>query len=157
MLNLLLAAQIGLAPVTPAPNAIAVVNVERVLAESSMGKTLMARVNALRSEREREAAERQAALDTAVRRGEVAPAVQRLRLDLQRFTEDAQTEIADATRSVEAEFETRLAPVLKKILEDDHLGLILEVPNPVVVWAHPSTDVTVKAIQLLDHPAPPKP
>jgi len=73
-----------------------------------------------------------------------------------RHSPTANTEITDLTRSVEDDFAKRLRPVLQQILEDDRLGVIIEVPNPVVVWAHPSVDVTSKVIQRLDSPPDPK-
>jgi hypothetical protein len=44
----------------------------------------------------------------------------------------------------------KVQPLLKQILEEDHLRLIFEVPNPVIVWVHPSADLTSKVIQRLD-------
>ena len=79
-----------------------------------------------------------------------------MRLDLQRMAEDAETEITDLARLVQDDFAKRLRPVLHQILEEERLGLILEVPNPVVVWAHPSVDVTSKVIQRLDTRSEPK-
>ncbi len=148
MIHAFLAAQAAVPP----PNAVAVVNVRRLLAESSTGRSLMAKVAALREEKEKAFDERRDALDAALRRGAPAPAIQRLRVDLERFREDAESEVADITKSVEADFQRRLRPVLQQILDEDHLGVIFDVPNPVVVWAHPATDVTARAIALLDHP-----
>ena len=143
-------------PIAPPSDAIAIVNMQRVIAESAIGKGATAKVNALRAEREKTLADRQAAIDTSVKQGAAAIDIQRMRLDLQRMTEDANTEITDLTRSVEDDFAKRLRPVLQQILEDDRLGVIIEVPNPVVVWAHPSVDVTSKVIQRLDSPPDPK-
>jgi len=155
MLALLLALQIG-SLVGQSAQPIAVVNIRQALAESTVGKSAIARVNALRSEKEKTLAERQAALDDAIKRNLPAASLQRMRIDLQRLTEDAEAEISDLTRTIQDDFEKRLAPVLKRILEEDHLGIIIEVPNPIVVWAHPSIDVTAKAITLLDKPGAPE-
>ena len=40
-----------------------------------------------------------------------------------------------------------------QILEEDHLLLIFEVPNPLFTWVHPSADITAKVIQRLNAPA----
>ena len=154
MLWILLAAQIGLAS-APA-NGIAVVNLQRALTESSTGRALIAKVSALRDEKAQALAERQRALDAEITRGTAASTIERLRVELQRASEDADAEVADLVRSVQDDFGKRLRPILQQILEEDHLGLIFEVPNPVVVWAHPTLDVTAKAITLLDQPPPEK-
>jgi Skp family chaperone for outer membrane proteins len=143
-------------PIAPPSDAIAVVNMRRVLADSAVARAATAKVNALRAEREKALADRQAAIDTSLKQGAPALDIQRMRLDLQRMAEDAETDITDLARSVQEDFAKRLRPVLQQILEEDRLGLIFEVPNPVVVWAHPSVDVTSKVIQRLDAPPEPK-
>jgi len=143
-------------PIAPPSDTIAVVNIRRVIAESAIGKAASAKVNALRAEREKTLAERQAAIDTSVKQGAPEIDLQRMRLDLQRMAEDAETEITDLARLVQDDFAKRLRPVLQQILEEERLGLIFEVPNPVVVWAHPSVDVTSKVIQRLDTRSEPK-
>jgi hypothetical protein len=73
-----------------------------------------------------------------------------MQVDLQWLTEDTETEISELPWTGHEDLEKRLAPELKQILDENHLGLILDVPNPVVVSAHPSFDVTAKANKLLD-------
>ena len=51
---------------------------------------------------------------------------------------------------LQSEFLKKVQPLLKQILEEDHLGLILEAPNPLIVWVHLSADITSKVIQRLD-------
>jgi len=154
MLTLLFfALQVSFVPTSADP--IAVVNVQRVLAESAVGKAATAKINALRADRQASLAQRQTALDATIKRGAPAADIQRLRVDLQRMLEDAEAEVDDMAKSVQRDFEKRLRPILQHILEEDRLGLIVEIPNPLVVWSHPSVDVTSKVITRLDAPDEP--
>ena len=155
MLPLLLALQVASTP--SASDALAIVNIQQVLAESTVGKAFAAKVSAYRTDKGKAIAERQAAVEAAVQQGLPEANIRRMRLDLQRVAEDVDADVTAFARSVQDDFANRLRPVLQKILEEDHLGIILEVPNPIVVWAHPSLDVTSKAIKLLDaSPVPDK-
>ena len=50
-------------------------------------------------------------------------------MELQRATQDAETDFAALTREVQADFERRLKPILKEIVEKDHIGIIFEYPQ----------------------------
>jgi Skp family chaperone for outer membrane proteins len=152
MLHLLLALQIVTPPAVT--DAIAVVNIQRLLTESNVGKAAAAKVHALRAEREKLLAERQATIDASIKEGTPAIQIQRMRIDFARLAEDADKDVADLAKSVQADFEKRLRPILQKIVDEDHLGIVLEVPNPLVVWLHPSVDLTSKVLARLDAPEP---
>jgi outer membrane protein len=151
LVPLLLAAQVSTAP-QPAAS-IAVVNVQRLIAESKDGKAATAKLDALRNEKKKALTDKQTAIQ-AVKNA--APAdIERAQIELQRMTEDADREVSALGQSLQSEFTAKVQPLLKQILEEDHLLLIIEVPNPLFAWVHPSADITAKVIQRLDAPTKP--
>lgn len=148
MLQLMLALQVVASPTMS--DAIAVVNVQRLLTESIAGKAAAAKVDALRTEKEWALAEKQATIDAAVKQGAPAVQLERMRVDFARLTEDADRDLADLAQSVQEDFARRLRPILQRIIEEDHVGIVIEVPNPLVVWLNPSVDLTSKVIERLD-------
>ena len=142
----LLAAQVSTAP--QPSSTIAVVNVQRLLAESADGKTATTKLDALRNEKKKILADKQAAIQGMTKATQAD--TQRAQTELQRMAEDADAEVSALGQSLQAEFMKKVQPLLKQILEEDHLRLIFEVPNPLIVWVHPSADITSKVIQRLD-------
>jgi hypothetical protein len=53
-------------------------------------------------------------------------------------------------RQIQAEFEKKLRPVLSKIAEEDHIGILFEYPKQVIIWFAPAVDITAKVIARLD-------
>ncbi len=77
--------------------------------------------------------------------------IERARLDLQRLGQDADAEMAALNEALQQEFDAKLKPILKAILEEDHIGLIFETPHPsLIVWSDASINITAKVIQRLD-------
>jgi outer membrane protein len=148
MVPLLLAIQVATTPQPASP--IAVVNVQRLLAESADGKAATARLDALRNEKKKALADKQAAIQAM--KNAVPADTERARIELQRMVEDADREVSALGQTLQSEFLQKVQPLLKQILEEDHLLLIFELPNPLFAWVHPSADVTAKVIQRLNTP-----
>jgi Skp family chaperone for outer membrane proteins len=146
LLPLLLAAQVSTAP-QPAAS-IAVVNVQRLIAESADGKAATAKLDALRNEKKKALTDKPTAIQAM--KNAAPNDVERAQVELQRMTEDADRDVSALGQSLQSEFTAKVQPLLKQILEEDHLLLILEVPNPLFAWVHPSADITSKVIQRLD-------
>jgi Skp family chaperone for outer membrane proteins len=150
LVPLLLAAQVSTAPQSAAP--MAVVNVQRLLAESADGKAATAKLDVLRNEKRKVLADKQAAIQGMKN---ATPAdTAHAQVELQRMVEDADAEVSALGQSLQAELMKKVQPALTQIIEEDHLGLIFEVPSPLIFFVHPSADITSKVIQRLD--APPK-
>ena len=146
LIPLLVAAQVSAAP-QPA-SGIAVVNVQRLIAESTDGKAATAKLEALRNEKKKSLADKQEKIQAMK---SAAPAdVERAQIELQRLGEDADRDVSTLGESLQVEFLKKVQPLLKQILEEDHLLLIFEVPNPLFAWVSPSMDITTKVIQRLD-------
>jgi Skp family chaperone for outer membrane proteins len=129
---------------------IGVVNAVRLMAESIDGKAATARIEALRKEREKAIADKQAAIQTLTEKRAAVADIEKARRELQRTAEDAQADVEALDQSERDEFFKKVQPVLKQIGEEDHFGIILQYPNPLLSWVKPSVDVTSKVIERLD-------
>ncbi len=105
---------------------IAVIDIDRVAAESSAGKVLFERLKeendrlaAERAKREQEIRDEQAKLASDVLSSEakdnLTRKIERLRTDAQRWLEDAQTEFQQKQVDGEADFQKKLSPVVESV------------------------------------------
>ena len=51
---------------------------------------------------------------------------------------------------MQLEFDKKLRPVLNTIVEEEHIGILFEYPQQLIVWAAPAVDITAKVIERLD-------
>jgi Skp family chaperone for outer membrane proteins len=127
-----------------------IVNVPRLVAESIDGKAGTAKLQAFQDEKRKALADKQAAIQRLNQANAAAAEIQRAQVELERATQDAEMDFAALTRQVQADFERRLTPILKEILETDHIGIIFEYPQKLIVWVEPSADITDEVIERLD-------
>jgi Skp family chaperone for outer membrane proteins len=149
VLSLLLAIQVSVPapPVVP----IAIVNNPRLVSESTLGKAASARMDALRKEKEKAIADKRVAIQGMTQKNAPPADIERAQVDLQRMAQDADSDVKALNDQLQREFARKVGPILKQILEEDHIGVILEFPNPqLILWVDPSVDITTKVIQRLD-------
>ncbi len=128
----------------------AVVNIPRLVTESLVGKAAAAELKAFQAENQRALSDKQAELQKLAAAKAGASQLDKARLELQRMTQDAEAEMADLDRKLQEEFANRLRPVVAKIAEEDHIGIIFEYPQEMIVWVAPALDITTKVIARLD-------
>jgi Skp family chaperone for outer membrane proteins len=149
-LTLALALQSPGSPGQDGPYPSRVVNVPRLIAESIAGKAGTAKLKAFEDEKRKALADKQAAVQR-LSQAKAAPAeIQRAQVELERATQDAETDFAALTRQMQLDFETRLTPILRQILDTDHIGIIFDYPQKLIVWASPAADITDEVIARLD-------
>jgi outer membrane protein len=167
------AAQPAAQPRPPAPfpegSKIAFINVQRIANESADGKTATGRVKALNDKKVAELSEKQKALaaaqeklqkggsvlsDTA--RGQLEKEVEKLQVEIQRFTQDAQAEVQELQNELQNEFQKRLLPIIDVVAQEKGLHMIFSLADAGVVWANPGLDVTADVIKKFDAAAAPK-
>jgi Skp family chaperone for outer membrane proteins len=149
MTILVLVAWLLQAPAPPLVPA-AIVNVPRLIAESVVGKAATAQLQAFQAEKQKAIADRQAALKRMSESRALRSQIERAQVELQRFTEDAQVDVAALDRQVQLEFEKKLRPVLTKFAEEEHIGILFEYPQQLIVWIAPAIDITERVIERLD-------
>lgn len=146
--HLLLVLSLQLPPLADPPTA--VVNVQRLLAESAIGKVATAQLQALQTQKGKAIADKQAEVQQLNRSSALPARIERARLELQRLTEDAEAERTALDRELKADISRKLRPVVAKLAEEQHIGIIFQYPQPLIVWASPSIDVTAMVIARLD-------
>jgi Skp family chaperone for outer membrane proteins len=143
------------------------VDLERVAALSSEGKTASAQLAALRTKKTAEVAERSKQVELLQQRLSAGSAVlneaayarlqrefQRAQLDFQRFSDDAQAELQDTQQQLWRAFTTRLFPVVGLVATERNLWAVLS-SDASLLWHLPAIDLSEEIAQRLDA-APPQ-
>lgn len=150
-------------PPFPAGTQYAFVNIQRIAAESAAGITLTGKVQALNQEKVNELNERNVALQAAQQKldagatvlsptaiAQLQTDIERQQIDIQRFTEDAQAEVANLQTQLQDEFQLRLSPIIEDVATQRGLHLIFSVIDSGLVWADQSLDITTEVIERFD-------
>jgi Skp family chaperone for outer membrane proteins len=75
--------------------------------------------------------------------------VEKFKLDVQRFIEDAQAELLGLRRDIESAFVLRLMPAVEQVAKDKGVQLVVNLDDPSIVWAASSLDITPDVVQQL--------
>ena len=142
---------------------LAVFSPQRAFSESADGKKAKASLTALQAEKTREIDARNKALDAQEQaleesrsvlgesaRGQRAKEVEKFRIDLQRFIQDAQAELAGAQRDFQSAFLAKLRPTLDQVAKERGLHLVINEDVGLIAWADPSLDITQEVVKRLD-------
>jgi Skp family chaperone for outer membrane proteins len=148
---------------------LAYLNVQRIAAESAEGKASTAKVQTLNEKKVAELNQKNQALTTAQQKLQQSGAVmndaarlqlekdiEKMQVDIQRFTQDAQAEVRDLQESLQEDFQRKLLPIIQQVAAEKGLHFILSAQDAGIVWADPGLDVTVDVIKRFDtaNPAP---
>jgi len=146
--QILLALSLQLPSLPDSPPAI--VNVPRLVRESALGKAATAQLRAAQTQKQKAIAEKQAEVQQLSRSSAAPGRVQRAQIELERLTQDAEAELAALDQQLQKEFDRKLRPIVAQIAEEEHIGIIFEYPQQLILWASPAVDVTAKVIARLD-------
>ena len=147
-------------PRTAGP-AMVTVSIQRVSAQSDVGKRANQQLDAIRQERNRELGAKQKELEDVVRqltRAETLTAADRDRLiqdesrrraELQQLTQQAQTALQAAQTKLQTEVRGQLAPILADIAKRYGAEVVLN-SDVAVAWAAPGTDTTDEVLRRLN-------
>jgi len=142
---------------------------QRAFAESAEGKAGIARLQALEEKQSREIAAKNKALQsqqqaleqsstvlTADARARQTREVERFRVDVQRFIEEAQAELVGAQREIEGAFLAELRPAVEQVVKAKQLQLVVNLDTDSVIWADASIDITTDVVKQLAVVEPPR-
>ena len=159
------AAQAAPAPPVPFPQGakVAFVNLQAVAQLSADGKSAAIKVNALGQKTQNESADKakplqsnQQKLETSgsvmseAARTQLQKDIERQTVEGQRFEQDAQAELNELQQVLQAEFQTKLMPVLEAISKEKGLQVLFSAGDSGVIWAEPGIDLTLEAVARLD-------
>ena len=141
----------------------AYVNLARVAAESVDGQAANQRVQTLSDQKvqvlEGRTVELQASQQKLQQNANVMSAeaqlqlqreIDRLTIDIQRMTQDAETEVTDLQQSLQLEFQEKIVPALERVAVNKGLRFIFSAGDGGLLWAAPELDVTADVIAELD-------
>jgi len=162
------------APTPPAPKPfpqgakVAYVVLQRIANESADGRVATTRIQALQQKKAAELNDKNKQLTTSQQKlekegavmspaaaAELQKTIERLNVEVQRFTQDAQAEVQELQQSLQAEFQQRLEPVLQQVATDMGLQFVFNGPDAGLVWADASLDISAEVIKKLDSAKPP--
>jgi len=146
---------------------VAYVVLQRIANESADGRVATTRIQALQQKKAAELNEKNKQLTTAQQKLEkegavMSPAaaadlqktVERLNVEVQRFTQDAQAEVQELQQALQNEFQQRLEPVLQQVATEMGLQFVFNGPDAGLVWADSSLDISAEVIKKLDSAKP---
>jgi Skp family chaperone for outer membrane proteins len=155
---------------------IAVIDIDRVAAQSESGKQLFQRLKeendkltAEKNKREQEVRDMQAKMTSEIlsadARERLQREIQRKTTDIQRWLEDAQRDFQEKQQAGEEEFQKKLAPVVEAVAKENNIGLILRATPGLTFVLDPNLDITGLVVTKLNAQAaaaakpgePPKP
>jgi Skp family chaperone for outer membrane proteins len=148
----------------PVPEQIGGISFQRAFAGSRQGKSALVRLTSFQEQKRREIERRHkdlAALERAFQRslGALTPksreersrALDKFRLDTERFIQDAQNEFLGVQRDVENAFRATLRPVLEQVLKDYDIQILLNLDDKErVLIADPAIDLTAEVLARLE-------
>ncbi len=142
---------------------------QRAFAESAEGKAGIARLQALEEKQSREIAAKNKALQSQQQaleqnspvlsndaRARQSREVERFRVDVQRFIEEAQAEFVGAQREIEGAFLAKLRPAVEQVAKSKQLQLVVNLDTDSVMWADASLDITPDVVKQLASAEPPR-
>ena len=148
----------------------AYVDLARVAAESIDGQAANQRVQALSEQKvqvlegrtvELQASQQKLQQNASVMSTEAQLQLQReidrLGLDIQRMTQDAETEVANLQQTLQLEFQQKLVPAIDRVSASKGLQFIFSAGDGGLIWAAPALDITADVVAELDKASQPTP
>jgi outer membrane protein len=83
--------------------------------------------------------------------------IERLSIDIQRMTQDAENEVAELQQTLQLEFQQKLVPAIDRVAASKGLRFIFSAGNGGLIWAAPAFDITADVVAELDKASQPTP
>ncbi len=146
---------------------VAYVVLQRIANESADGRVATTRIQALQQKKAAELTNKQTQLAglqaklekegsvmSASAAADLQKQVEKINVEVQRFTQDAQAEVQELQQSLQQEFEARMTPVLQLVAAEMGLQFIFNGPDAGLVWADAALDISSEVIKKLDSAKP---
>lgn len=147
----------------PEGSKIAVVNIQRVAAESSEGKASNAKAQALYQQKQnqlndlnkklqadQQKLQQQTSVMNDQARAQLERDIDRQQKEIQRFSQDAQDEVQNLQSDLQEAFQRRLLPVIQQVVQERGIQVLFSQVDSGLVWADPGLDLTNDVIKRLD-------
>jgi outer membrane protein len=142
---------------------IAYVDLNLVATQSKEGQAAGAKIRDLQTKKQAELEGKQKALQAAQQkfdqggalvsdsaRAQQQKEIERLNVDLQRASQDANQEVQEFTQDLQVEFQQKLLPVISQVATAKNLHFIFSIADSGVVYVDPGLNVTADVVAALD-------
>ena len=142
---------------------VAYVVLQRIANESADGRVATTRIQALQQKKAAELTEKNKQLTglqqklekegsvmSAAASADLQKQIEKLNVEVQRFTQDAQAEVQELQQELQQEFQQRLEPVLSQVATEMGLQFVFNGPDAGLVWADSALDISAEVIKKLD-------
>jgi Skp family chaperone for outer membrane proteins len=162
-------AQAAPAPVPQPPAAfpqgakIGLVNLQQIAQLSVDGKVSTAKVQALITKKQAEAAakakqlqdnqsklQQSGSLMNDSARAQLEKEIERQQVEQQRFEQDAQAEVTELQTQLQGDFQEKLFPILNQMVVEKGLHVLFSAADAGIIAADPGIDLTLEAIKRFD-------
>jgi outer membrane protein len=150
-------------PPFPAGAKIGFINPQAIFQQSVDGKAALARVQALIQKKQKEGEEKakllqgnQQKLQTSgsvmneAARAQLEKEIDREQKEIERFQQDAQTEINELQQELQNEFLKKVNPLLDQVANEKGLQLVLNADTAGIAWANMGLDLGPEIVKKLD-------
>ena len=151
----------------PQGSKVAYVVLQRIANESADGRVATTRIQALQQKKAAELTNKQTQLAglqaklekegsvmSASAAADLQKQIEKINVEVQRFTQDAQAEVQELQQALQGEFQQRLEPVLQLVAQEMGLQFIFNGPDAGLVWADAALDISGEVIKKLDSAKP---
>ena len=141
----------------------AYVNIQMVAGESVEGREAQERVGELNEQKVQELTamnqelqslqeklQQESTVLSVTARLEQEKRIERMQVDLQRFTEDAQAEVQALQQELQEEFQRKLMPIIAQVAASMGLHVVFSQLDSGLVWADTGLDITAEIIAEFD-------
>ena len=142
---------------------IGLVNLQQIAALSVDGKASTAKVQALITKKQAEAAakakqlqdnqnklQQSGSLMNDAARAALEKDIERQTVEQQRFEQDAQAEVTELQTQLQGTFQEKLFPILNQMVVEKGLHMLLSAADAGIIAADPGIDLTLEAIKRFD-------
>jgi outer membrane protein len=142
---------------------VAYVVLQRIANESADGRVATTRIQALQQKKAAELTEKSKQLTSMQQKlekegsvmnasaaAELQKNIEKLNVEVQRSTQDAQAEVQELQQQLQQEFQQRLEPVLSQVATEMGLQFVFNGPDAGLVWADSALDISGEVIKKLD-------
>lgn len=141
----------------------AYVDLARVAAESAEGQVANQQLQQLIGQRNQEIAGRQQELQASQQKLQqnasvmspeaqlaLQQEIERLGLEIQRMSEDAEAELAQLDQKLQLAFQNKLIPAINQVATSKQLHFVFNAGAGMFAWADPALDISADVVQALD-------
>ena len=142
---------------------VAVIDIQRIAAESVEGKAATSKAQALQQQKlnelnelskklqaDQQRLQTSGAMMNAQARSELERSIERQQKELQRAQQDAQDEVAQLQQDLQTDFQNKLFPVIQQVVTEKGIHLLFSARDAGLVFVDPGLDLTAEVIKRFD-------